>query len=139
MNLKLFSAIPLLILTTNVVAQTKQNELPIKSIELIHCTHTDYGFTDNPVIVLDLQKRYLDIALDAIIETSDSTDNKKFGLPKVLILSIYGGRKLLLKEGSFLQKQLNRAKWISALLHLICNAMLIPDNGTFFLIGFRPI
>jgi hypothetical protein len=78
MNLKQFSLIALLVLTSKVVAQPKQNELPIKSIELIHCTHTDYGFTDNPVIVLDLQKRYLDIALDAIIETADSSESKRF-------------------------------------------------------------
>ena len=78
MNSKLFSVIATVVLATSAVAQIQKNGLQIKSIELIHCTHTDYGYTDNPVIVMDLQKRFLDIALDAIIETADNAENKRF-------------------------------------------------------------
>ncbi|MBN2762145.1 MAG: hypothetical protein JXR41_03570, partial [Bacteroidales bacterium] len=67
-----------LMFISHLAAQGQNNDLPIKSIELIHCTHTDYGYTDNPLIVRDLHKRFLDIALDAIIETADSADNRKF-------------------------------------------------------------
>jgi hypothetical protein len=56
----------------------KAIELPIKSIELVHCSHTDYGFTDHPLITEDLQKRYIDIALDAIIASADSVPDKRF-------------------------------------------------------------
>lgn len=61
-----------------VFADKQINELPIKSIELVHCSHTDYGFTDHPIITEDLQKRYLDIALDAIIASADSAPDKRF-------------------------------------------------------------
>lgn len=38
-------------------------------IDLVHVTHTDYGFTDHPVIAIDLHKRYIDIALDPALHT----------------------------------------------------------------------
>lgn len=41
-------------------------------IDLFHCTHTDFGFTDHPVIVEEIQKRFLDIAIDLALETSKS-------------------------------------------------------------------
>lgn len=50
----------------------------IETIELIHCTHTDYGYTDNPIIAMDLQTKFIDIAIDFCVETQDSSDNKKF-------------------------------------------------------------
>ena len=68
----------LILLVSNALAQNEKSVLPVKTIELIHCTHTDYGFTDHPLIDDELQKRYLDIALDAIIETSKNADGQKF-------------------------------------------------------------
>lgn len=65
-------------LISQVSAQSTKKPLPIKTIELIHSTHTDYGFTDHPIIAEELQKRYLDIALDAIIETSKKAHGQKF-------------------------------------------------------------
>lgn len=59
-------------------AQNAQDSMPIKTIELVNFTHTDYGFTDNPIIAMDLQKRFIDIALDAVTETADSSENSKF-------------------------------------------------------------
>jgi hypothetical protein len=45
-------------------------------IDLIHCSHTDFGFTDHPVIAEELQLRFLDIAIDLAAESSN--DNQPF-------------------------------------------------------------
>jgi uncharacterized protein Usg len=37
----------------------------IRRVDIIHHSHTDVGFTDLPSVTRDLQKRYLDAALDA--------------------------------------------------------------------------
>lgn len=41
----------------------------VKQMDLIHFSHTDYGFTDHPAVCRDMQVRYLDVALDAAIAT----------------------------------------------------------------------
>ena len=50
----------------------------VRHIDLVHFSHTDYGFTDHPVICRELQKRYLDIAIDAVLTTRDGPEDKKF-------------------------------------------------------------
>jgi hypothetical protein len=50
----------------------------IKQLDLIHFTHTDYGFTDHPAVCRDLQVRYLDIALDAASATRRYPDDARF-------------------------------------------------------------
>lgn len=55
----------------------QSSECPIEYIDLIHICHTDYGFTDNPEITQELHRKFLDIGIDAVLET---VDNKK--LPK---------------------------------------------------------
>ena len=50
----------------------------IEYIDIIHCTHTDYGYTDHPVIVEELQAKFLDIAIDAASATSHLPINKRF-------------------------------------------------------------
>lgn len=50
----------------------------IEYIDIIHCTHTDYGFTDHPYIVEDLQGKFLDIAIDAAKATSMLPENQRF-------------------------------------------------------------
>ena len=75
--------------TSQLSAQNVKIELPIKTIELVHHTHTDIGYTDNPVIVMDLQKRYFDMALDAMIATIDSDADKKFYWTAEAIAPIY--------------------------------------------------
>lgn len=52
--------------------------LGIEYIDIIHCTHTDYGFTDHPYIVEDLQRKFLDIAIDAASATSQLPENQRF-------------------------------------------------------------
>ena len=39
----------------------------IRHIDLVHLSHTDVGFTDHPIVCRELQKRYLDIAIDAAL------------------------------------------------------------------------
>ena len=42
-----------------------QSGLPIRHVDIVHHTHTDVGYTALPSTVRDLQKRYLDVAVDA--------------------------------------------------------------------------
>lgn len=53
-------------------------EGPVKYIDLVHCSHTDYGFTDHPIIAQDLQKRFLDIAIDAALATQKKPASQQF-------------------------------------------------------------
>ena len=41
-----------------------QAGLPIRHVDIVHHTHTDVGYTALPAVVRDLQKRYLDVAVD---------------------------------------------------------------------------
>ncbi len=43
----------------------------IQHIDLVHFSHTDYGFTDHPAVCRELQRRFLDIALDGALATRD--------------------------------------------------------------------
>lgn len=52
--------------------------LSIKYIDLVHCTHTDYGFTDHPVIAKDLHQRFIDIALDMALASQNDPPNERF-------------------------------------------------------------
>ncbi len=59
--------------------QGNPKETPeIKYIDIIHCTHTDYGYTDHPVIVEELQQRFLDIAIDAASSTLELPKAERF-------------------------------------------------------------
>lgn len=50
----------------------------VKQLDLIHFSHTDYGFTDHPAVCRDMQRRYLDIALDTAIATRNLPDDARF-------------------------------------------------------------
>jgi hypothetical protein len=50
----------------------------IKQLDLIHFTHTDYGFTDHPAVCRDMQVRYLDIALDVVKATRRYPEEARF-------------------------------------------------------------
>lgn len=39
----------------------------IRHVDIVHHTHTDIGYTELPSVVRDLQKRYLDTAIDACL------------------------------------------------------------------------
>jgi len=46
----------------------------IREINLVHFSHTDVGFTDNPSVCRELFRRYLDIALDAIVDSMSARE-----------------------------------------------------------------
>ncbi|HTK22220.1 MAG TPA: hypothetical protein VL442_22025, partial [Mucilaginibacter sp.] len=50
----------------------------VKTIDVINWTHTDYGFTDHPLIVAELHKRYIDIALDFVEQTKNNKPGERF-------------------------------------------------------------
>ena len=50
----------------------------IQHIDLIHFSHTDIGFTDHPAICRELQKRFLDVAVDAVLATRDKPEASRF-------------------------------------------------------------
>lgn len=50
----------------------------VQQIDLIHFSHTDYGFTDHPAVCRDLQVRYLDVALDTVLATRKLPPEARF-------------------------------------------------------------
>src|SRR5664279_5015031 len=50
----------------------------IRQVDLIHFSHTDYGFTDHPAVCRDMQRRYLDLALDAARATANAPEGVRF-------------------------------------------------------------
>lgn len=73
-------ALVLLLASAGVGAETVGSEEPafVKQLDLIHFSHTDYGFTDHPAVCRELQRRYLDIALDTAFATRDFPDDARF-------------------------------------------------------------
>ncbi|MFI5380466.1 MAG: hypothetical protein ACHRHE_14300 [Tepidisphaerales bacterium] len=50
----------------------------IERIYIIHFSHTDFGFTDLQSVCRELQVRYLDIAVDAVLASMDGPAERKF-------------------------------------------------------------
>ncbi len=50
----------------------------IQRIDLIHLSHTDFGFTDHPAVCRELQRRYIDVALDLVQNTAGRNEAGKF-------------------------------------------------------------
>ncbi len=50
----------------------------VRQLDLIHFSHTDYGFTDHQAVCRDLQVRYLDLALDTAQATRRVPDDARF-------------------------------------------------------------
>lgn len=50
----------------------------VRQLDLIHFSHTDYGFTDHPAVCRDMQIRYLDVALDTAKATRALPDDARF-------------------------------------------------------------
>src|SRR5512137_2843566 len=71
--------LPLLIFNP-VRAATGEEQAPrfVKQLDIIHFSHTDYGFTDHPTVCRELQRRYLDIALDAALSTRRLPEEARF-------------------------------------------------------------
>ncbi len=58
-------------------AQTEPTSI-IKEIDLVHFSHTDVGFTDSPAVCRELYCRYLDIAVDTILDSMKGPADKRF-------------------------------------------------------------
>ena len=56
----------------------EKDTLDYKYIDVVHVSHTDYGYTDHPIIAIDLHKRYLDIALDLALKTQYEKPENRF-------------------------------------------------------------
>ncbi len=65
----------LLALTT---ASAGEKPAPIKQLYLVHFSHTDFGFTDLQSVCRELQVRYLDVAVDAVLATANGPEERKF-------------------------------------------------------------
>ncbi|HWI57488.1 MAG TPA: hypothetical protein VNZ22_09690, partial [Bacillota bacterium] len=50
----------------------------IKEINLVHFSHTDVGFTDSPSVCRELYRRYLEIAVDTILESRQGPEEQRF-------------------------------------------------------------
>lgn len=57
---------------------TNRDTLGFNYIDIVHVTHTDYGYTDHPIIAIDLHKRYIDIALDLALTTCNEAPENRF-------------------------------------------------------------
>ncbi len=62
---------------TSLLPAAEQPEF-IQRVDIVHTTHTDIGFTDHPAVTREQQIRFLDIAIDAVLETIDKPDDEKF-------------------------------------------------------------
>ena len=64
----------------------------IRHIDLVHLSHTDVGFTDHPIVCRELQRRYLDIAIDAVLATQTGPNRPaSAGRPRARSASTTGG------------------------------------------------
>lgn len=50
----------------------------IQELNLIHFSHTDFGFTDHPAVCRELHRRYLDVALDVMEATRSLPEAARF-------------------------------------------------------------
>ncbi len=50
----------------------------VRQVDLVHFSHTDYGFTDHPVVCRELQRRFLDVAVDGALATRDRPPSARF-------------------------------------------------------------
>jgi Glycosyl hydrolases family 38 N-terminal domain len=68
----------LAVLTPLLASRAEASPPPIERIYIAHFSHTDFGFTDLQSVTRELQKRYLDIAVDAVLATKDGPPERKF-------------------------------------------------------------
>ena len=50
----------------------------IRRIDLVHMSHTDIGYTDHPIVAREFQKRFLDIAIDAVMAGVNDEQREPF-------------------------------------------------------------
>ncbi|MHB1037543.1 MAG: glycoside hydrolase family 38 N-terminal domain-containing protein [Pirellulales bacterium] len=75
----LFLATGVTLVSVATAAEPEPEPTPvIKRIDLVHFSHTDFGFTDHPSVCRELYQRYLDIAVDAAAATMSRPEEGKF-------------------------------------------------------------
>jgi hypothetical protein len=70
----LVGSVPVLAVFAGIMAggaAAQEPKLPkmIKRVDIVHMSHTDIGFTDHPAVTREQQMRYLDIAIDGVLQT----------------------------------------------------------------------
>jgi hypothetical protein len=50
----------------------------VKELNVVHFSHTDVGFTDHPDVCRELYRRYLDIAVDTVLDTAKGPPERRF-------------------------------------------------------------
>jgi hypothetical protein len=73
--------VTVILFTSLGLAATPETTAPssgIKEINLVHFSHTDVGFTDSPSVCRELYRRYLDIAIDAVLDSAKQPADRRF-------------------------------------------------------------
>ena len=70
--------IAILLGAAHLAGAEEQQASMVRHIDIVHMTHTDIGFTDHPLVCRRQQMRYLDIAIDAVLATSDQPPEGRF-------------------------------------------------------------
>jgi len=76
--MSMFRSLVVALLLSPLALPAENSPPPVREILLVHFTHTDLGFTDHPVVAQDLQRRYLDIAIDAALATRENAPAARF-------------------------------------------------------------
>ncbi len=63
--------------------------MAVKYIDIVHHSHTDFGFTDHQVICRELHKRYIGMALDSIKATSMNPPGERFCWTAETIIPVF--------------------------------------------------
>ncbi len=88
---RLFLAYALLPGVVLAVASSKaiaDSPTKIHCVDLVHMTHTDIGYTDHPAVTRELQKRFLDIAIDAVLAGGGKPPGAQFCWTAEVTLSL---------------------------------------------------
>ena len=80
-------------------ATAKPKPPGIRHIEIVHFSHTDYGFTDHPDVCRELQRRFLDVALDTALATRDRPpEGDWLWVSRDAPLVTFGGQQVLARR-----------------------------------------
>ena len=60
----------------------------VKRIDLVSLTHLDVGYTDNPAVVREIQRRYIDVGIDAVLRSANGPEGARFTWTAESLLSI---------------------------------------------------
>ncbi len=66
-----------ILVSTHAAEPVEQNSV-IQEINLVHFSHTDVGFTDHPAVCRELYVRYLDLAIDAVLDSTRKPAEERF-------------------------------------------------------------